>query len=135
MWRRRGLRLGLGLERRGGSLDRLALLAVASRRQPVDVLLRREVGEDRLEGLAVDRLLGDQLLRERIEPIAMHLESLGGSLERSIDDRANRLVDRLADLVGVVALLADLAAEEDQLVALPEGQRPEPIARAELRND
>ena len=38
----------------------------------------------------------------------------------------------LRDLVGVVALLADLAAEEDQLVALPEGQRAELVAHAEL---
>ena len=38
----------------------------------------------------------------------------------------------LGDLVAVVALLADLAAEEDQLVALAEGQRAELVAHAEL---
>src|SRR5206468_11772920 len=91
----------------------------------VDVLLRREVGEDRLERLAVDRLLGDELLRERVEPVAMGLERLRGPLVGAVHDGPDLLVDRLGDLVGVVALLADLAAEEDQLVALSEGQRPE----------
>ena len=38
----------------------------------------------------------------------------------------------LRDVVRVVALLADLAAEEDQLVALPEGQRAELVAHPEL---
>ena len=80
----------------------------------------------------VDGLLGDQLLRERVEPVAVDLEDLGGPLVGPVDDRADLLVDRLGDLVGVVALLTDLAAEEDQLVALPEGQRAEPVAHAEL---
>ena len=44
------------------------------------------VAEQRLEAGAVDRLLGDELLRERIEPIAMDLEDLRGSLEGPVDD-------------------------------------------------
>ena len=94
--------------------------------EAVDVLLRRQVAEERLERLGVDGLLGDELLGEGVEPVAMGLEDLRRPLVGLVDDRPDLLVDRLGDLVGVVALLADLAAEEHQLVALPEGQRAEP---------
>ncbi len=51
-----------------------------------------------------------------------------------VDDGPDLFVDLLRDLVGVVPLLADLPAQEDQLVALAEGQRPETIAHPELRD-
>ena len=60
-----------------------------------------------------------------VEPVAVGGQDLRRPLVRLVDDRPDLLVDRLRDLVGVVALLADLAAEEDELVALPEGQRAE----------
>ena len=62
----------------------------------------------------------------------MGREHLGGPLIGLVDDRPDLFVDGLGDLLAVVALLADLAAEEDQLVALPEGQRAELVAHAEL---
>ena len=46
--------------------------------------------------------------------------------------RAHLGVDLRRDLVGVVALLADLAAEEDHLVLLAEGERPELLAHPVL---
>ena len=58
----------------------------------------------------------------------MDLEDLRGPLVGPVDDRADLLVDRLRDLVGVVPLLADLAAQEHELIPLPEGQRTEPVA-------
>ena len=45
---------------------------------------------------------------------------------------ANLLVDLVRDLVAVVPLLADLAAEEDQFFLLAERERTERLAHAEL---
>ena len=59
-------------------------------------------------------------------------QGLLGSLVRAIDDLAHLGVDLGGDLVGVVPLLADLAAQEDHLVLLAEGQRAEPLAHAVL---
>ena len=57
-------------------------------------------------------------------------ERLHRPLVGAVDDRADLLVDRLGDVVRVVPLLADLAAEEHELVALPERERAEPVAHA-----
>ena len=59
-------------------------------------------------------------------------EHLHRPLVGAVDDRADLLVDRLGDVIGVVPLLADLAAEEHELVALPERERAEPVAHAVL---
>ena len=80
----------------------------------------------------VDGLLGHELLGKGHEAVAVGRQDLRRSLVRLVDDRPDLLVDLLRDLVAVVALLADLSAEEDQLVALPEGQRAELVAHAEL---
>ncbi len=42
-----------------------------------------------------------------------------------VDQLADLLVDLVRDFVAVVALLADLAAKEDELVLLAEGERAE----------
>ena len=55
---------------------------------------------------------------EHLDELRAGDQDLGRPLERLVDDRADFLVDRLGDLVAVVPLLADLAAEEDELVAL-----------------
>src|SRR5215213_6016337 len=82
-------RLGLaGLDRGGRCVLGGAVGPVPARRKPVEVLLRRKVAEQRLETLSVDRLLGDELLRQRLEAVAMDLEDLACPLERSIDDRS-----------------------------------------------
>ena len=89
----------------------------------------RQVGEHRFEVLLLDGLLGDQSLGQLDQAILV----LGQHIHRpgvaTVDDRADFLVDLLGDVVRVVALLADLAAEEDELVALAEGQRAE-LARS-----
>src|SRR5690242_838359 len=97
---RRRCRLRLAaLERRGRGLGRAAVIRrVPAERQAVEVLLRRQVAEQLLEGLAVDGLLGDQLLGERVQAVAMDLEDLRCPLVRTVDDRADLLVDRLGDL-------------------------------------
>ena len=60
------------------------------------------------------------------------MRTSGRPLVGLVDDRPDLLVDRLGDLVAVVALLADLAAEEHELVALPERERAELVAHPEL---
>ena len=82
--------------------------------------LRRQVAEERLEPLGVDRLLGDELLREGVQLVAVGDQDVHRPLVGVVDDRPDLLVDLLGDLVGVVPLLADLAAEEHELVALAE---------------
>ena len=67
-----------------------------------------------------------------IELVAVGDQDLRRPLVRLVDDRPDLLVDRLGDLVAVVALLADLAAEEHELVALPERERAELVAHPEL---
>ena len=99
---------------------------------PWTSLLGRQVAEQRLEALGVDGLLGDQLLGQGDELVAVGREDLGRPLVGLVDDRPDLLVDGPGDLVAVVALLADLAAQEDQLVALAERQRAELVAHAEL---
>ena len=48
-----------------------------------------------------------------------------------VDDAPHLVVDLLGDLLGVVALLRDLAAEEDELFLAAEGPRPEALAHTE----
>src|SRR3954468_19861542 len=103
-------------------------------RRPTLGLLRRQIPEHRLEALRVDRLFGDELLSQGNEPVPMRREDIRGALVRLVDDRADLLVDLARDVVAVVALLADLAAKEDEFVALPEGQRAELVAHPELRD-
>src|SRR5689334_23754296 len=85
-------------------------------RGAVDVLLRRQVAEQRLEAVRVDRLLSDELVGQGYELVAMGREDLGRPLVRLVDDRADLVVDGLGDLVAVVLLLDDLAAEVHYLV-------------------
>ncbi len=56
------------------------------------------------------------------------------SVVRVVDDAAHFVVDLLGDLLGVVALLGDLAAEEDELFLVAEGPRPQALAHAEARD-
>ncbi len=53
---------------------------------------------------------------------------------RLVDDAADLFVDLLGDLLGIVALLGDLPAQEDELFLAPERARPEAFAHAPLRD-
>ncbi len=71
-------------------------------------------------------------LGQPIEHGTMRGQRLLRTLEGAVDDLAHLGVDLGRDLVAVVALLADLAAQEDHLVLLAEGERPELLAHAVL---
>src|SRR5205823_3589379 len=108
-------------------------LARASRRRAL-AARGEDAGEERLELLALDRLLLDEQPRKPIQHGALLGESLLGPVVRAVDDFPNLFVDLRRHLIGVVALLADLAAQEDHLLLLTEGQRAELVAHAVLRN-
>ena len=78
------------------------------------------------------RLLGDEPLGQHGQAVLVGRQDLHRPGVAAVDDGADLLVDLLGDLVGVVALLADLATEEDHLLALAEGERAELLAHAEL---
>src|SRR2546426_1551661 len=105
--RRRG-RLGDGRRRRGNLL----------------------VAEHLRELLALERLLGHEPFDDLVELLATRGQQFPGATVTTIDDVVDFLVDLLGGLLGVVALLGDLPAQEDQLVAAAERERPEPFAHA-----
>src|SRR3990170_7640593 len=88
---------------------------------------RRELADGRLEQarqvIALDRLhffdAGDHLF----ELVAVLGEDLLGGVVGLVDDAADLLVDLLGDLLAVVALLGDLAAEKDHLLLAAEAAR------------
>src|SRR5215471_8817812 len=53
---------------------------------------------------------------------------------RLVEQVPNFFVDNFADTLGVVALFADVAAEEDHLLFATERHWPETLAHPELRN-
>src|SRR5579872_1988353 len=90
--------------------------------------------EDLVELFAVDRLDDLQPLDHRI-----HLASLLGQdapcgLVAVVDDAADLLVDDGGHLLGVVPLLAEVAAEEDELLFVAHRDRAELLRHAPLRH-
>ena len=59
-------------------------------------------------------------------------EHVRGAQVGLVDDGAHLVVDHAGDLIRVVALLADVAAQEDHLLALAIGTRTQLVAHAEL---
>src|SRR5712692_2402026 len=112
--RRRSLRLRRLLTRllacRRAWRGRLGATAGGGHRQPAIV-------EEGVEGVAFERLLLDELLYDEVELVAVLREHLVGALPRALDDVVHLGVDDLGDLIRVVALLLDLPAQEDELVA------------------
>jgi hypothetical protein len=68
--------------------------------------------EQRLELLALERLALDEDLGDRLERRAVLAEDVLRGLMGALDDAADLVVDLARDLVGVVGLGAELAAEE-----------------------
>src|SRR5205085_10701645 len=106
--------------RRGSrALDRLVRLRLRRRGQirSRDAALGLVVvAEDAHQALAFERFLADQFVRQAIELVAMLDDDLLRPLPVGVDEPADLLVDRLGDAVAVIALLAELAAEEDHLL-------------------
>src|SRR4029453_7843585 len=72
-----------------------------------------------LDGLALEEDLGDR--RQRLAPLG---QDVLGLLVRALDDAADLVVDLARDLVGVVRLGAELAAEERLARGMPAQPRP-----------
>src|ERR1700730_765037 len=74
---------------------------------------------------ALDGFFGLQVLRELDELVAALRQDLLGALVAGIDQAMHFLVDLAGDLFAVVPLLAEVAAEEDELFLVAEGQGAE----------
>ena len=83
----------------------------------------------------VQRLLLEQLEHELVEDVAVLDEDLPGLVVRGLDEAADLLVDDAGDLLGVVALVAHVAAEE-HLAAFSEPNLigADPLGHAVLRD-
>src|SRR5688572_14895446 len=69
-------------------------------------------GEQRLKLLALDRLALEQQLGDRRQRLAVLEQHVLGDLVGGLDDTTDLVVDLARDLVGVVRLGRELAAEE-----------------------
>src|SRR5207244_7530334 len=112
--------IGLGLRRRRAR--RFGLGPLRDRRH----LAVRRV-DDGVHLPALDRFFGLQVLRELHELVAALGQDLLGPLVAGIDEAMDFLVDLPGDLLAIVPLLAKVAAEEDELFLVAEGERTELI--------
>src|SRR5438105_8904995 len=81
---------------------------------------------------ALDRFFGLEVLGELDELVAPLGEDLLGTLVAGIDEAVHFLVDLAGDLFAVIPLLAQVAAEEDELFLVAEGERTELLGHAPL---
>src|SRR6266496_2985894 len=88
-------------------------------------------GDDQRQFVGVEHLALQQRLRNALQGVAVSVEDIEGRLVGSINEMAHLGVDFARGLLGVVAVLAELAAQEDLLLLLPEGERAE-LAHAPL---
>ena len=80
----------------------------------------------------VERLLLEELCREPVEDVAVVVQHLPRLVVRLLDEGAHLDVDLLGETLGVVALVAHVAAEEDLATRLAELDRTDTRAHAEL---
>src|SRR4029077_25275 len=111
-----------GLRRR---LDRLRRLLVIS-----ENLVLRLAFKQRHELLGVDRLALEQHLRDPVELLALFGQQVLGRLVGALDDAADLVVDLAGDLVGVVGLGGELAAEEGLAAVVAEDAGAEALGHA-----
>ena len=106
-----------------------AVLAGEPDRAQVALLHRRE---DLGELVLVERLVLEQRDHEVVEHLAVLGEHLPRLVVRGLDQLAHLVVDHRGDALGVVALVAHVAAEEDLARPGPELDRAHALAHAEL---
>src|SRR2546426_3968561 len=82
--------------------------------------------------LAVEGLSLEQRARQRVKLLDVLLEDLPGAARRFHHDPLDLGVDEEGGVLAVVFRPGDLAAEEDVLFVLPEGEWPEPVRHAPL---
>ena len=92
------------------------------------------VVQDGLEFVALQRLLLHEPRGQQVQRLAVLGQDRPGAVPRPIDQLPHLLVDLLRDALRVVALLAQIAAQEDQRVLLAEGPRPQFLAHPPLRD-
>src|SRR4051794_9750604 len=97
-------------------------------------LLLGLAGEQRLELLLLDRLALDEDLGDDLERVLVVGEDVLGALVRALDDPPDLVVDLPGDLVGVVGLGRELAAQERLAVVVTEDARAEPLTHAEAHD-
>src|SRR5256886_1035054 len=81
---------------------------------------------------ALDRLLLLEVLGQVHELLAALGQNLSGTLVAGIDQPVDFLVDLAGDLLAVVSLLAEVAAQEDELLLVPERERAQLVGHAPL---
>src|SRR3954454_16375786 len=86
------------------------------------------------ELLLADGLLVEQSQHEFVQHITVLDEDLPRFVVRTFDEGLDLLVDLLGDVLGVVALVTHVAAEEDFALALPETDGAEGVAHAVLHH-
>ena len=109
--------LGLGL-----GLGRLGLLVLGA-----EHLLRGGTLEQLHERLGVDGLALEQDLGDRVELLAALDQDVLRGLVRLLDDAPDLVVDLAGDLIGVIRLGRELAAEEGLRAVVAEHPRPEAL--------
>ena len=82
-----------------------------------------------VEGLALEQVLGDQE-----ELVLVFVQQVLAALVARVDDPADLRVNRFGHLLAVAAAFLDLAPEEDHLLAIAIGNRPERVAHPVLAN-
>ena len=86
--------------------------------------------EQALERVALDGLLGDQVLGEAFKDGAILIDDALGLVIGAEDDDVDFLVDNIGDAFAVVALLGDFPPEEDHLFLLAQGEWAKFVAHA-----
>src|SRR5581483_6423962 len=84
--------------------------------------------------VALDRLVLDQLAGHAVQDVPIFGDDAVRDFLGALDQPPNLVVDLLGDLLRVVALLGDLAAEENELLLAAERARAEPLAHTPLRD-
>src|SRR5207247_7668967 len=92
----------------------------------------RALAQDALDLLGVERLALEQRARERVQLLDVLLEDLPGARRAFEHDALDLTVDGERRLLAVVLRARDLAAEEDVLLVLAEGERPQLVGHAPL---
>src|SRR6266545_3208606 len=93
-----------------------------------ELAIRR--AEDPFQRLRVEALVAKQLAREAIQQVTMFLHDGLGARIAFVQQSVDLIVDRIASALGIIALLAYVAAKENHLLLAAERHRPQPLAHA-----
>src|SRR5438067_12711480 len=112
-------------ERPGARFFNWRLFFAAAGRSSSLGIFDRQSCNDASDLHAIKRFVFEQNLSQADHRVAVLFDDSSRALVLFSDDLAHFRVDANRSLFGIVAVLRDLAAEEDLLLLLAEGQRPE----------